>query len=211
MPKISISPQGYYLIGGQSYTRITTIVDSIVKRDIDTWRSRVGDEEADRVTREALNFGTLLHELTAYEDLGQSPKADEIIKDHPSLIPLLLVWKEWSEQYIKEWVAIEEVVWSKKLRCAGRVDRIGIIKGDRYPSIIDLKTGSLRDIIGIQLAGYELCWKEMEKGRRIQGRIAVNLPRKDPGKLRIKRYDGPEYIKEFKRVAKEFNEMRFQK
>jgi len=78
-------------------------------------------------------------------------------------------------------------VWSNRYWCAGRIDRVGVVVGDRSPSIIDIKTGSLNDGLGIDLAGYRYMWNERSR-RKAKRRLVVHMPREKPGELRVKEY-----------------------
>ena len=133
-----------------------------------------------------------------------------MIRDHGELLPSLLSWQSWVIDYVQEWILIEQIVWSNRWMCAGRVDRIPIIKGDRYATIVDIKTGSLNDDIGIQIYGGYLPvyneWRvKQKKGLPKATRaMAVNLPRKDSGKLVVKDYTKEKYLKEFESRAKLF-------
>ena len=51
----------YKVPGGKLYPSITTVLSSYNKKAIMEWRKRVGDEEANRISRMASGRGTKLH------------------------------------------------------------------------------------------------------------------------------------------------------
>ena len=195
-----------YIIGGKHYSRISDIAGAGDKSFLKKWREKVGEVEADRITKEAGDYGTMVHEITMWSDMKKPKKVEAILKKNEFLFPTLLSWDEWVRQYIKEWIAIEQIVWSNKLRCAGRIDRVGIMVGDKSPSIIDLKTGGMWDTIGVQLAGYLVLYNEKAK-KKAHRRLAISLPRKEPGKLSVKEFTEEKFVEEFKYKAELFRSM----
>ena len=138
-------------------------------------------------------------------DRGKWREAWKMIDSEPSLLPPFLAWREWVASTIrKKWLAIEEVVWSPALRVAGRVDRIGYIEGDTHPSVIDIKTGELWESVGIQVWGaYRELWNCTKKKTVIKG-LAVQLPRKEPGVLRVKNFTNDKYIEMWEEAKKDY-------
>lgn len=126
------------------------------------------------------------------------------MKDDESLLMPLLTWQEWVREYIKKWIAIEVVVWSNKLKVAGTIDRVGVMKGDKCLSLCDLKTGSLWEEIGIRLFGYRLMWNERNR-RKVERCLTVQLPRNDPGELNVKEYSNGKYEGEFIELCEEYH------
>ena len=51
----------YKVPGGKSYPSITTVLSAYNKKAIYEWRQRVGEEEANRVSRQASGRGTRMH------------------------------------------------------------------------------------------------------------------------------------------------------
>jgi hypothetical protein len=112
---------------------------------------RMGEEESTRIAKETGEYGDLVHEVTAYNDLNQMKKVEEMLNRWDFLIPPWVAWFDWVGKYVSKIIHVEMIVWSKKWGCAGKVDRVMIMKGDKRPSIWDLKTGSLYDDIWVQL------------------------------------------------------------
>ena len=206
-PTIHMSPDNkQYIINGRKYARISDVAKAGDNPFLKEWRQRVGEAEADRIAKDAADYGDLVHEITMWDDLGAKKKVQLWLRKHPFLAPTLFAWRKWVSAYIKEWILIEEIVWSDKWMCAGKIDRVGTIIGDPDPSIIDLKTGGMWDIIGTQLAGYLIVYNEKTK-KKAQRRLAISLPRKDPGKLIPKEYSEDKYIDEFMSKADLFRSM----
>jgi genome maintenance exonuclease 1 len=122
----------YTLDDGTKLPSVTTVLGAQKKEAIMKWRKRVGEEEANRVSRKATSRGTNVHTLCERylnnEPLGDiMPDAVEMFR---SLKPLLNRINNIHYQ--------EVALWSKQLGMAGRVDCIGEFDGEL--SVIDFKT-----------------------------------------------------------------------
>ena len=64
----TINGKRYNNIGeGKKYPSVTTILGAMTdKSGIDKWRKRVGDEEADRISKFSANRGTVMHQFCEY-------------------------------------------------------------------------------------------------------------------------------------------------
>ena len=79
---------------------------------------------------------------------------------------------------------IEKIVYSEKLRYAGRIDRLGIVKNKL--TIIDIKSGQKNPVFALQLAGYGIALNEM--GTKVKSRMTVYLK---PDSYKIEEYKNP--------------------
>jgi len=127
----------YYLTpDGDKFPSVTTVVGSVKKKQIMEWRKRVGDEEANRVSRVASNRGTTVHTLCERYLNNESVGSDDIMPDafamFRSIRPILDDINNIHYQ--------EQALWSKSLGLAGRVDCIAEFKGQL--SVIDFKTSN---------------------------------------------------------------------
>ncbi len=124
---------------GQYYPSITTVLSSYNKQAIYEWRQRVGEEEANRVSRKASNRGTKLHSTVEQYLLNEmSP-----LKMHsmmPDMKELFLKLKPFLDNHVNNIYGIEQPLYSHRLRLAGRCDCIG--EWDGKISIIDWKTAN---------------------------------------------------------------------
>ena len=111
---------------------ITSVTSHFNKEIFVKWRKKVGDEEADRITKKATSRGTDMHTLTEHflknEDLPTvQPISDFLFKiSKPDL------------NKIDNIHALESSLYSKQLGIAGTVDCIAEYEGEL--AIIDFKT-----------------------------------------------------------------------
>ena len=111
---------------------ITSITSHFNKEIFVNWRKRVGNEEADRITKAATSRGTDMHTLTEHyllnEDLPKvQPLSDFLFKIAKPKLNL-----------INSIYTLEGSLYSKHLGIAGTVDCIAEYNGEL--SIIDFKT-----------------------------------------------------------------------
>jgi len=149
----------YTLEDGTKLPSVTTVLGAQKKKAIMEWRKRVGEEEANRVSRKATGRGTNVHTLCERylnnDLLGDiMPDAKEMFM---SLKPLLNRINNIHYQ--------ECALWSKQLEMAGRVDCIGEFDGKL--SVIDFKTSKkikteahIEDYFW-QTTAYALMYEEM--------------------------------------------------
>ena len=122
----------YTLEDGTRLPSVTTVLGAQKKQGIMEWRKRVGEVEANRISKQATGRGTNVHTLCERylnnDSLGDiMPDAKEMFI---SLKPLLNRIDNIHYQ--------ECALWSKQLGMAGRVDCIGEFDGEL--SVIDFKT-----------------------------------------------------------------------
>jgi genome maintenance exonuclease 1 len=153
----------YTLEDGTRLPSVTTVLGAQKKQAIMEWRKRVGEEEANRVSKKATSRGTDVHtlcenylnnETNLNLKAGLRPDAFEMFV---SLKPLLNRIDNIHYQ--------ECALWSKQLGMAGRVDCIGEFDGEL--SVIDFKTSKkIKHISHIedyfwQTSAYALMYEEM--------------------------------------------------
>jgi genome maintenance exonuclease 1 len=122
----------YKLPDGTKLPSVTTVIGAQKKAAIMAWRKRVGEEEANRVSKKATSRGTNVHTLC--ERYLNNEKLGEVMPDAKSmfldLVPLL--------DRIDNIYYQEQALWSVQLGLAGRVDCIAEFDG--VLSVIDFKT-----------------------------------------------------------------------
>ena len=149
----------YTLEDGTKLPSVTTVLGAQKKQGIMEWRKRVGEVEANRISKQATGRGTNVHTLCERylnnESLGDiMPDAKEMFL---SLKPLLNRINNIHYQ--------ECALWSKQLGMAGRVDCIGEFDGKL--SVIDFKTSKkIKSAANIedyfwQTTAYSLMYEEM--------------------------------------------------
>jgi genome maintenance exonuclease 1 len=129
----------YTAPNGEVYPSITTVLSSYNKKAIYEWRKRVGEEEANRVSRKAANRGTKLHSLCEdYLKNELTPMKMQSIM--PDTKELFLQLRPELDANIGDVYGLEQALYSKNLQIAGRCDCIAEWNGEL--SIIDYKTSS---------------------------------------------------------------------
>ena len=124
---------------GNVYPSITTVLSSYNKQAIYEWRQRVGEEEANRISRKASGRGTKLHNTVEKYLLNEmSPLQMHSVM--PDTKELFLKLKPFLDTHVNNIYGIEQPLFSDELRLAGRCDCIGEWNGEI--SIIDWKTAN---------------------------------------------------------------------
>lgn len=95
----------------------------------------------------------------------------------PALVAPLREFEKWVDDYKVKPVHIEEPMYSEKYGVAGTPDIIGTVNGFRHLDITDIKTGLVNEMVGPQVAGYEIIFREREKYRKPIVRHELILPR----------------------------------
>ena len=124
----------YKLPDGTKLPSVTTVIGAQKKAAIMEWRKRVGEEEANRVSKKATSRGTNVHTLCERylnnEDINHKDMMPDSLDMFYSLKPLL--------DRIDNIHYQEQALWSVQLGLAGRVDCIAEFDG--VLSVIDFKT-----------------------------------------------------------------------
>ena len=129
----------YYTPSGKAYPSVTTVLGSMNKEAIDTWRERVGEEEADKISGRASRRGEALH--LACEKYLLNEMSDLKIRNMmPNIKQLFLQLRTELDNNIGKIYSIEQPLYSDNLRIAGRVDCIAY--WNNRLSIIDFKTST---------------------------------------------------------------------
>lgn len=155
-----------YITPDGSYPSITTLLGKTSSNQIwlQKWKDKVGEEEAARVSKEATDRGTAVHEYLEKYWNGEDILAD--LAKEPSNIryPAKALINGTSKNVTEVW-AQEIPIWSPTLKFAGRVDMVGLWNG--IPSIIDFKTSKkpkkgkdIKDYF-LQTSGYAYAHNEL--------------------------------------------------
>lgn len=155
----SDSGRQYQIPGGKLYPSVTTVLSEYSKQAITEWRNRVGEDEANRVTRVASSRGTRIHKLCE-NYLGNNPTEYKTPLDRvmfESMKPLL--------HRIGNVHVLEHSMYSNHLRLAGTVDCVAEFDGKL--SVIDFKTASKQkrpewiENYFMQCAAYAVMYEEL--------------------------------------------------
>ena len=126
--------RSYTLPDGSSVPSVTTVLGAMKKKAIMEWRRRVGEEEANRISKKATGRGTNVHKIC--ENYLNNEK-DYLKGIMPDAIEMFHSIKPYLNK-INNIHYQEQALWSKQLGMAGRVDCIG--EYDGVLSSIDFKT-----------------------------------------------------------------------
>jgi len=143
LPKLvqeTINGKRHYHIEGQQvyYPSVTTVISSCkkTKKALFEWRERVGEAQANKISRQASSRGTAVHKLIEDYVLG-SLDTSEMMPIHLDMFSKL---REVADERIGSIKLIEGRMLSNHLRVSGTVDMIAEFDG--VMSVIDWKTSA---------------------------------------------------------------------
>ena len=125
-----------YFVEGNAYPSVTTVIGEMKKKSIMEWRRKVGEEEANAISKRATTRGNKCHKLA--EDYLSNKPLDRYRDDVLSL-GLFHQIRPYIDK-INNIHALEESLYSHTLKLAGRVDCIA--EYDNELAIIDFKTST---------------------------------------------------------------------
>ena len=124
----------YTTPSGKRLPSVTTVVGAMKKQAIMEWRNRVGEVEANRISKLATGRGNRVHDLAERylknEKIDWVREMPDSVEMFRTLIPHL--------HRINNIHYIEQTLWSEQIGLAGRVDLIA--EWDGVLSVIDFKT-----------------------------------------------------------------------
>lgn len=186
------------------YPSITSITSFKTKKVIEEWRNRVGEDEANRISKKATTRGTKFHEICQ-----NYLENKELIKEDYD--PLIWFMFHHAKPYLNNIGmihAIERALYSHQLQVAGRVDCIAEYDGGL--AIIDFKTAEkikpekwIQNYF-VQEMFYGCAYYEMT-GIPIQKLITIMVTPSGDVKVFDKR-DKMHYIKLLSEYIKEFKD-----
>ena len=151
---------------GNEYPSITSVLSILNKEGIMKWRERVGAEEANRISRQAVQKGNQVHDLLEmYVNNTYRPAVRGQGDPMPHIMNLFYNIHPIIDQNLSKVYATEQRLHSKHLKVAGTADCIGVWKGKN--SIIDWKTANKwkkKEWVSnyfMQTAGYAIMWEEL--------------------------------------------------
>lgn len=153
----------YTLEDGSRLPSVTTVLGAQKKKSIMEWRKRVGEEEANRVSKKATSRGTGMH-ILCEKYLNNETKLSLVEGVRPDAFEMFVSLKPLLNR-INNIHYQEQALWSKKLGMAGRTDCIGEFDG--VLSSIDFKSSNkVKQLAHIedyfwQTAAYALMYEEM--------------------------------------------------
>jgi genome maintenance exonuclease 1 len=199
------SGRKYFTPEGNAYPSITTVLSILGKEEIIAWRKRVGEEEANKVSRQASTRGTAVHKLA--EDYVDN-KPDWKGKHMPSNIATFNTLRPILDARLNNVWMQEAFLYSDKLKTAGQVDCIG--EWDGVLSIIDFKTSKRvkkeEDITNyfIQMCFYAAAFLERTGIAIKQAVVVMAVDDNEPLIFKVNTFD---YLDHFISVRKKYKEM----
>jgi len=141
---------------------VTTVLsETSDKEELHAWRKRVGEKEANRVSRLATSKGTAVHDLLEKHLLNEQIDTSRVM---PHILEGYLAISEVLNKHVNNIAALEWAAASLIVGVAGRIDCVA--EYDGVPSIVDFKTSkrvkTAEDIQNyfIQSTAYALLFEE---------------------------------------------------
>ena len=142
--RTNVGGKRHYETPNGSYPSITTVLSIRGKEGIYAWRKRVGNEEANRITKRAVTRGTHFHSLLEQYFLNEIDDLDTFcataLAKNPAVWYLFLEAVQVLEKKINNIYCIEDYLYSDEYKVAGAVDMIA--EYDGVVSVIDFKTSN---------------------------------------------------------------------
>lgn len=135
----TIDGQRWYVLpdGLTKLKSVTTVLgEKLDKTALLEWKARIGEEEANRISKIATRRGNAIHSIAERYVLNEERyyAPNEMPVNVDSFLPI----KAELDENVDNILGVELPLWSKALGCAGRTDLVAQYKG--VTSIIDFKT-----------------------------------------------------------------------
>ena len=152
MNVVKINGDRFYEIDSRRYPSVTTVLSVIRKPELEQWRGRVGNEEADSHTAKAANRGTHIHDYLCQFAQGLP------INDAPEDVrPILRSFSDWRDARVEKNLGSEVTLLEPLFGFAGTADSLDLFKGHDLPTVVDYKTGGSHETDwALQLHAYRM-------------------------------------------------------
>jgi len=229
----TIDGMRYYVIDEDTVLpSVTTILGKFSdKSGLDAWRKRVGEDEANRISKFSANRGTVMHQMCEYYLLCEGDSSEKLKAAQTQIIPFCESEGFTDDEYrigrklfynfynsgtfdkIKKVVSVEETLYSKRMGgYAGRVDTIYLDENDNL-IILDFKTSKKpkRDewitSYKHQISAYYMAYWEMTGRQPNGGEVWIsNESDMIPQVFQLNINDIKKYGKEFLLMVEKFHE-----
>ena len=192
---------------GQKLVSITSVISHINREIFVKWRKKVGEDEANRITKAATSRGTDMHTLVEHY-----LKNDEVLPQVQPLSDMLFRQSKPKLNNINNIHALESSLYSLKLGIAGTVDCIAEYDGEL--AIIDFKTSKKPkpkewiEHYFVQCAAYACMLYELT-GIAVK-KFVIIMSCEDGDCVVYEEYDKRKYIKLLSEYIREFVEFKLQ-
>jgi genome maintenance exonuclease 1 len=191
--------------GNNKYPSITSVLSLQSKAAIQAWRKRVGEEEANKISRRASSRGTKVNQIA--EDYVNNIPLNEMDLP-PTLLYNFMPIKKILDSSLGLILGQELPLYSDYLKIAGRVDLVAYFNGKL--SIIDYKTSAKPkkkewcESYFIQETFYAIAFEERTKIPITQLVTIIAVDGQDDPTIYIEHRD--DWDKDLIRCIKEYNE-----
>lgn len=190
----------YVTPNGKELPSVTTVLSLLSKAGIKAWKNRVGEVEANRVSKDSLKVGNELHKICEKFLDNMS------IESYKNPVALKL-FDQMKDELLKiQNIRIQEApLYSEKLGVAGRVDCIADYDGKL--SVIDFKSSTKKKVKSwvksyfLQATAYALMYEELG-GAKID-QIVILISARD-GVVKAFVEDKAQYIEILKNVIEDY-------
>jgi len=135
-----------------------------------------------RLTKEAADIGTQIHEWVSNWILGKKPE----MPDNEKVVNGITAFLKFQKEHKLKWLESERYIFSRKYRYAGILDAIA--KKGKDLVLVDFKSSNgIYDEMRFQVAGYQIAWEE-ETGKKIDKRMIIRFGKED-GQFEVKELD----------------------
>lgn len=227
----TINGKRYYVIGEHKYPSVTTILGSMTDSSgLDKWRQRIGEDEANKISKFSANRGTIMHQMIEYflgseketqrERLKEAQeKICEFTKTEGFTTEELEVGRKLFYSFynndlfskISKVISIEETIYSHQMGgYAGRVDNIYENSLSNLV-ILDFKTSRKQkkkewiENYLMQISAYFIAYWEMTGKKPYGGEIWIGVENDLPQVFEVSWDDIQEYGKKFLSLVKEYH------
>mgnify|MGYP001585161168 CR=1 FL=1 len=119
-----------YRIDGTEYPSVTTVLQVLSKPALARWRGKIGNEEADKISREATELGTRVHRACEQINLGAPDYNDT------GLEAFTMAYERWFREHVRYVIGAEKLVVSRRYEFAGTCDGIFLLDDDDAPTLV---------------------------------------------------------------------------
>tara|TARA_R100000005_G_scaffold95745_1_gene78530 strand:+ start:417 stop:1091 length:675 start_codon:yes stop_codon:yes gene_type:complete len=191
---------------GEKLVSITSVISHYNREIFREWRARVGNEEANKVTKQATSRGTDMHTLVEHYIKNEKLPTVQPLSD------MLFRQAKPDLNKIDNIHAIEQALFSKELGVAGTVDCIAEYEGEL--AVIDFKTSKKPkprkwiEHYFVQCAAYACMLYEMT-GIMVK-KFVIIMSCEDGECVVYEEYDKRKYINLLSEYIREFVEFKLQ-
>lgn len=181
--------KSYYDIDGVQYPRVTHILQAIDKPGLARWRGRIGNEEADKVARDGAAIGTEFHGIVA--DINRGIHNQRGWQPPARFREMAFAYIDWLHKYASSVDSVERLAINEEDIYAGTLDVLMTFRGDKLPSIIDIKTSNYVSMDWpLQLSAYRKALRS--EGVETARRVIVRVPKNGPCNIEMYDYENHE-------------------